>query len=212
VTAAASSAQRGAPVRRRERLSGVSLRRPTRGALGLVGPDGAGKDDADPRAHRAHRRRRRGGRSSNGGSRGATPPATCASSRLHAAAVALYGDLSVDENLRFFGHLFGISRRDFQEAGARGFARHHAARAREGFAGGGAVGGMYKKLAIACASSTGRARSCSTSDDGVDPVSRRECGRALRIRGRGMGVLVSTPTWMRPARCGRCACWPPARC
>jgi len=68
-------------------------------------------------------------------------------------------------------------------------------------------GGMYKKLAIACALlHRPRALVLDEPTNGVDPVSRRELWALLHDFVReGMGVLVSTPYMDEAARCDRVA-------
>jgi ABC-2 type transport system ATP-binding protein len=119
---------------------------------------------------------------------------------------SLYGDLSVDENLRFFADLFGVVRAAFVERRARLLAitRLEAARDRPAAA---LSGGMYKKLAIACALlHDPRALVLDEPTNGVDPVSRRELWELLReFVAAGVGVLVATAYMDEVARCGRVA-------
>jgi ABC-2 type transport system ATP-binding protein len=119
---------------------------------------------------------------------------------------SLYGDLSVDENLRFFGDLFDVPRRAFAERRARllGITRLEAAKDRPAAA---LSGGMYKKLAIACALlHDPRALVLDEPTNGVDPVSRRELWALLYEFVRdGVGVLVATAYMDEVARCGRVA-------
>jgi ABC-2 type transport system ATP-binding protein len=118
----------------------------------------------------------------------------------------LYTDLSVDENLRFFGNLFDLSRSVFQERRDRLLAitrLHHAVDRPAGAL----SGGMYKKLAIACALlHRPRVLVLDEPTNGVDPVSRRELWALLHdFVVDGMGVLVSTPYMDEAARCDRVA-------
>lgn len=117
---------------------------------------------------------------------------------------ALYGDLSVDENLRFFGHLFGLARADFASRRDRLLDITQLTRAKDRPAAA-LSGGMYKKLAIACALlHRPEVLVLDEPTNGVDPVSRREVWALLyEFVGEGMGVLVSTPYMDEAARCGR---------
>jgi ABC-2 type transport system ATP-binding protein len=186
-------------------LAGVSLAVREGELLGLVGPDGAGKttliraltglidvDEGDVRV---------------GGTSWKRAAADARESLGYMPQqFALYGDLSVDENLRFFAHLFGLSRRDFQERRARLLAITQLERAKDRPAAA-LSGGMYKKLAIACALlHRPKVLVLDEPTNGVDPVSRREVWALLyEFVAEGMGVLVSTPYMDEAARCGRVA-------
>ncbi|MFO0587828.1 MAG: ABC transporter ATP-binding protein [Polyangiaceae bacterium] len=117
---------------------------------------------------------------------------------------ALYGDLSVDENLYFFGQLFGLSRADFSSRRDRLLGITQLTRAKDRPAAA-LSGGMYKKLAIACALlHRPEVLVLDEPTNGVDPVSRREVWALLyEFVSEGMGVLVSTPYMDEAARCGR---------
>ena len=117
---------------------------------------------------------------------------------------SLYADLSVDENLTFFGQLFGLSRAAFEQRRARllGMTRLEDARTRPA---GALSGGMYKKLAIACALlHSPRALVLDEPTNGVDPVSRRELWSLLyEFVDDGVGILVATSYMDEAARCSR---------
>ena len=117
---------------------------------------------------------------------------------------ALYGDLSVDENLYFFGQLFGLSKADFTARRDRLLGITQLTRAKDRPAAA-LSGGMYKKLAIACALlHRPEVLVLDEPTNGVDPVSRREVWALLyEFVSEGMGVLVSTPYMDEAARCGR---------
>ncbi len=186
-------------------LDGVDLELRPGELLGLVGPDGAGKStlvrclvgvlDGD------------GGSVQIDGVPWKRAPAD-ARQRLGymPQQFSLYGDLSVDENLRFFGDLFDVPKKAFAERRARllGITRLEPARDRPAAA---LSGGMYKKLAIACALlHDPRALVLDEPTNGVDPVSRRELWALLYefVKG-GVGVLVATAYMDEVARCGRVA-------
>jgi ABC-2 type transport system ATP-binding protein len=176
-------------------LDGVDLALAPGELLGLVGPDGAGKSTllrclvgvVDPDAGEVTRPARQ--------DLGYMPQQQ-----------SLYGDLSVDENLRFFADLFGVPARAFAERRARLLAitRLEAARDRPA---GALSGGMYKKLGIACALlHDPRALVLDEPTNGVDPVSRRELWELLgEFVAGGVGVLISTAYLDEVARCGRVA-------
>ncbi len=186
-------------------LAGVDLEVGAGELVGLVGPDGAGKTtllrvltgliDAD-----------------SGEARILGVPWT------HAPADAreqlgympqqysLYTDLSVDENLRFFGDLFDLPRPAFAARRERLLEITQLRSAHDRPAGA-LSGGMYKKLAIACALlHQPRVLVLDEPTNGVDPPSRRELWALLYEFVRdGMGVLVATPYMDEAARCGRVA-------
>ncbi len=117
---------------------------------------------------------------------------------------SLYGDLTVGENMRFFGQLFCLSRARFEARSERLLAitRLHPFIDRRAEA---LSGGMYKKLALACALlHQPRVLLLDEPTNGVDPVSRRELWALLyEFAGEGMAVLLSTPYMDEAARCHR---------
>ncbi|MBK8481307.1 MAG: ABC transporter ATP-binding protein [Proteobacteria bacterium] len=119
---------------------------------------------------------------------------------------SLYGDLSVDENLRFFARMFCLSRADFRARRERLLAltrlERFATRRAEQLS-----GGMYKKLALACALlPEPRLLLLDEPTNGVDPVSRRELWALLfELTAQGIAVLVTTPYMDEAARCHRVA-------
>ena len=117
---------------------------------------------------------------------------------------SLYGDLSVGENLTFFGRLFGLTRAERAEREARllDLTRLAPFRDRRAEA---LSGGMYKKLALACALlHRPRVLVLDEPTNGVDPVSRRELWDLLHeFVADGMAVLLATPYMDEAARCHR---------
>jgi len=106
----------------------------------------------------------------------------------------LYGDLTVEENLRFFAELYGLpeAERISRTKELLRFARL------EEFTGRRAEllsGGMKQKLALACTLIyRPEILFLDEPTTGVDPVSRREFWAILsELRSRGMTLLVSTP-------------------
>ncbi len=184
-------------------LAGIDLRVQAGELYGLVGPDGAGKTTfirilaglMAPDSGRAlvvgHNPL--GDRRVVRGALGYMPQ-----------AYSLYGDLTVDENLRFFARMFGLSRDHFNERRRRllGITRLGRFTDRRADA---LSGGMYKKLALACALlHRPRVLLLDEPTNGVDPVSRRELWDLLReFVDQGMAVLISTPYMDEAARCHR---------
>ena len=170
---------------------------------GLIGPDGAGKTTtmrivsglirADAGRVRAF---------------GGTIPGDERRLRAHVGYMpqqySLYGDLSVEENLRFFAGMYGVARpvRDEREARLLRMARLEEFRDRPAAA---LSGGMYKKLALACALvHAPRLLLLDEPTNGVDPISRRELWAFLgELLGEGVAVLVSTPYMDEAERCHR---------
>jgi ABC-2 type transport system ATP-binding protein len=184
-------------------LSGASVAVHPGELVGLVGPDGAGKTtllramtglvDVDA------------GEALVGGVPWPDAPEEARESMGYMPQqYGLYADLSVDENLRFFADLFGLDRRELAERRARLLAltRLEAAAARPA---GALSGGMYKKLAVACALlHRPDVLVLDEPTNGVDPVSRRELWELLHEFVReGMGVLLATPYMDEAARCSR---------
>lgn len=170
---------------------------------GLVGPDGAGKSTTisclagllaptrgevrilgeNPLARRSRAREQLG---------------------LMPQQYSLYGDLSIAENLSFFGRLFGLSKQTFKQRSERllGITRLTRFVDRRADA---LSGGMYKKLALSCALlHQPRVLLMDEPTNGVDPVSRRELWELIyELLADGMAVLVSTPYMDEASRCHR---------
>jgi ABC-2 type transport system ATP-binding protein len=172
---------------------------------GLVGPDGAGKTtairvlagllDAD-----AGEARVLGRDPARGGS------ALRESLGLMPQQFSLYRDLTVAENLRFFSRLYALPRAKFRARAERLLALTRLDRFQDRRADA-LSGGMYKKLALACALlHEPEVLILDEPTNGVDPVSRRELWALLHefVHG-GMTVLVSTPYMDEPERCDRVA-------
>jgi len=185
-----------------EAVRGLSFQ-VARGELyGLVGPDGAGKTSTirmvtgliEPDAGSVRVQGR--------------DPARSEQARetlgLLPQQYSLYGDLTIAENLRFFGQLFCLPRGLFQERQERllGITRLAQFRDRRADA---LSGGMYKKLALACALlHQPDVLVLDEPTNGVDPVSRRELWALLyEFVADGMTVLLSTPYMEEAARCHR---------
>ena len=117
---------------------------------------------------------------------------------------SLYGDLSVEENLRFFASVFGTTLERERERIApiydqiAPFADRRAAAL---------SGGMKQKLALCCALvHRPRILLLDEPTTGVDAVSRREFWDLLAsLRAEGLTILVSTPYMDEASRCSRVA-------
>ncbi len=117
---------------------------------------------------------------------------------------SLYGDLSVGENLHFFARLYCLSRKEYAERSARLLELTRLSPFTERRADA-LSGGMYKKLALACALlHEPTVLLLDEPTNGVDPVSRRELWQLLHeFVALGMAVLISTAYMDEAARCHR---------
>ena len=119
---------------------------------------------------------------------------------------SLYPDLSVMENLHFYGDIFGVSRAEFTSRARSllddfALARFGARLASE------LSGGMKQKLALACTLIHSPATILLDEPTaGVDPVSRREFWRILYgINRNGTTIFVSTAYMDEAERANRVA-------
>ena len=175
-----------------------------RGELfGLVGPDGAGKTTAIRAL--AGLIRLDGGEARVLGLDAASG-AVRERVGLMPQQYSLYRDLTVEENLRFFARVYVLPREVYRRRAARLLEITRLApfldRRADALS-----GGMYKKLALACALlHEPEVQLLDEPTNGVDPVSRRELWALLHefVHG-GMTVLVSTPYMDEAERCGRVA-------
>jgi ABC-2 type transport system ATP-binding protein len=186
-----------------EALAGLSFAVREGELYGLVGPDGAGKTTAI--------RALAGLIDLDGGEArvlGADPGKGGAAVReslgLMPQQYSLYRDLSVKENLQFFSRLYVLPRAVYRERAERLLAITRLDRFTDRRADA-LSGGMYKKLALACALlHQPKVLLLDEPTNGVDPVSRRELWALLHefVQG-GMTVLVSTPYMDEAERCDR---------
>jgi ABC-2 type transport system ATP-binding protein len=118
----------------------------------------------------------------------------------------LYEELTVDENIRFYADLFGISRREREQRADQVLTAAGMTRFRERLAGQ-LSGGMKQKLGLSCALiHTPRVLLLDEPTTGVDPVSRRDFWRILyRLAAEGVTVLTSTAYLDEAERCHRLA-------
>jgi ABC-2 type transport system ATP-binding protein len=171
--------------------------------FGLVGPDGAGKTTAmrmlaaimDPTDGKA---------TIVGFDLRKQPEQIKKHIGYMAQQFALYGDLSVLENIKFFADVFGVRGKVRKERIERllNFARLTEFADRRA---GRLSGGMKKKLGLACALI--HAPDILYLDEpttGVDPVSRREFWDILtNLHVDGTTILVNTPYMDEAERCSR---------
>lgn len=119
---------------------------------------------------------------------------------------SLYPDLSVIENLRFYGDIFGVPLREFAQR-AQALLEEFDLERFTGRLAEELSGGMKQKLALACALI--HSPSTILLDEptaGVDPLSRREFWRILyAINRRGTTIFVSTPYMDEAERANRVA-------
>lgn len=115
---------------------------------------------------------------------------------------SLYGDLSVAENLKFFADLYCLPRATYRVRVQRllDLTRLAPFEQRRADA---LSGGMYKKLALACALlHEPEVLLLDEPTNGVDPVSRRELWELLhQFVVSGMAVLISTAYMDEVSRC-----------
>jgi len=117
---------------------------------------------------------------------------------------SLYGDLTVAENLAFFRELYCLGRDAFRARRDRLLAITRLAPFRERRADA-LSGGMYKKLALACALlHAPEVLLLDEPTNGVDPVSRRELWDLLHeFLDEGVAIVITTPYMDEAARCHR---------
>jgi ABC-2 type transport system ATP-binding protein len=174
-------------------VDGLNLQVHAGEMVGLVGPDGAGKTTAI--------RLMCGALSPTSGTvrvAGYEIPAQVEKAREQIGYLAqrfsLYGDLSVQENIEFFGEVFEVPEQEVKEraasllnfAGLGDFTDRPAAAL---------SGGMQKKLGLASALiHRPKVLLLDEPTGGVDPVARQEFWHLLiALLREGSAVLVSTP-------------------
>lgn len=116
----------------------------------------------------------------------------------------LYGDLTVEENLRFYADLYEVSRREREPLEERllGFSNLTPFRKRQARD---LSGGMKQKLGLACALiHKPEILFLDEPTNGVDPVSRRDFWRILYAMVKeGVTIFVSTAYLDEAERCTR---------
>jgi len=184
-------------------LDGVGLRVERGEMFGLIGPDGAGKSTlyrilatlASP----------------DTGTATVCGLDTVRDSRRLRTLIgymperfSLYQDLTVEENLRFFATLFGVSVRENYDLIAPIFGQLERFPDRKA---GALSGGMKQKLALSCALiHRPEILLLDEPTTGVDAVSRAEFWDMLAgLRRQGITILVSTSYMDEATLCGRIA-------
>lgn len=116
----------------------------------------------------------------------------------------LYTDLSIEENLRFFADMLGVSKNVQKSRMDQLLAFTHLAPFRKRLAAN-LSGGMKQKLALAVALiQTPRVLFLDEPTSGVDPVSRRDFWRALyHLQEQGVTLFVTTSYLDEAERCGQ---------
>ncbi len=117
---------------------------------------------------------------------------------------SLYPDLTVAQNLRFFGDLYAVPRAEQKRRTERLYRFSHLTEFKERRAGQ-LSGGMKQKLALSCVlMHSPQVILLDEPTVGVDPVSRRELWDILReLRGEETAILVSTPYMEEAEQCDR---------
>jgi len=179
-------------------LDGVTVSIPADCMVGLIGPDGVGKSTllaiiAGARQNQSGRAMVLGGDISDARHRAAVCPRIAYMPQ--GLGKNLYPDLSVRENVEFFGRLFGQSRAERQwriaelldSTGLAPFVDRPAKKL---------SGGMRQKLGLCCALiHDPDLLILDEPTTGVDPLSRRQFWELIdriRLRRSGMSVIVAT--------------------
>ena len=173
--------------------------------FGLVGPDGAGKTTI-MRMLATVLRPDEGAIRVDGVDAIADPEAAKARISYMPQRFGLYEDLTVSENVFFYGELFAVPRRErlargaqlLEAAGLTPFQRRLAGRL---------SGGMKQKLGLVCALiHTPRVLLLDEPTTGVDPVSRRDFWAILyNLRESGVTMVLSTAYMDEAELCTRLA-------
>jgi len=186
-------------------VDGVDLEIRRGEIFGLVGPDGAGKTTTirllcgiiEPSGGKAF---------VNGIDVSLYPDLARESIGYMPQRFSLYGDLTVNENLKFFGNMFHVPeetriRREIELLSAARMEPFRDRLAND------LSGGMKQKLALACALiHAPKILILDEPTTGVDPVSRRDFWRILySLLKSGSTIFVSTPYMDEAERCNRIA-------
>ena len=117
---------------------------------------------------------------------------------------SLYPDLSLMENLRFYGDIFGVATQEFSER-SQALLEDFDLWPFRGRLAEELSGGMKQKLALSCALIHSPATILLDEPTaGVDPLSRREFWRILQsLNRRGTTIVVTTPYMDEAERGGR---------
>ncbi|WAM32521.1 ABC transporter ATP-binding protein [Caldicellulosiruptor naganoensis] len=115
---------------------------------------------------------------------------------------SLYEDLTIVENIEFYGAIYGLSKDEIEEKKAK-LLKFFGFEGREKSLVGTLSGGMKQKLAFACATlHTPQILILDEPTAGVDPISRKEYWEMIRIFAKsGVTVLVTTHYMDEAERC-----------
>ena len=173
--------------------------------FGLVGPDGAGKTTV-MRMLAGVMKPEEGTTIIEGVDVAARPEDIRRRVSYMPQRFALYEDLTVDENIRFYADVFEIAPKLREERAARLLAASGMGHFRARLAGQ-LSGGMKQKLGLTCALiHTPRVLLLDEPTTGVDPVSRRDFWRILySLREEGVTIVISTAYLDEAERCNRLA-------
>jgi ABC-2 type transport system ATP-binding protein len=171
--------------------------------FGLVGPDGAGKTTTlrmlagimPPDAGKA---------TVAGFDVGRDPEGAKHSISYMPQRFGLYEDLTVDENIRFYGDLFGVNKAERETRSTQLLKAAGMSEFRKRLAGK-LSGGMKQKLGLVCALiHRPKVILLDEPTTGVDPVSRRDFWRILyELVAEGVTILTSTAYLDEAERCHR---------
>jgi len=174
--------------------------------FGLVGPDGSGKTTIMRMLAGVLRPDSGGDIFVDGVDVSADPERAKLRLSYMPQRFGLYEDLTVAENIFFYGELFSVPRSErisrsqelLEAAGLVGFERRLA---------GQLSGGMKQKLGLICALiHTPRVLLLDEPTTGVDPVSRRDFWAILyNLRESGVTIILSTAYMDEAERCSRLA-------
>jgi ABC-2 type transport system ATP-binding protein len=184
-------------------LDGVSFTAKSGELFGIVGPDGAGKSTL--MRILATTLEPDGGRYAINGISISEDLFTAREKIAYMPQrFGLYEDLSVEENIFFFGNLFGVSNATVRKRLPRlyQFSRLEPFSARLA---GKLSGGMKQKLGLVCALiHTPQILILDEPTNGVDPVSRREFwGILYELLAEGVAIILSTSYLDEAERCAR---------
>jgi len=118
----------------------------------------------------------------------------------------LYGDLTVEENIQFYGRLFGLSKKEVRKREKRLYEFSRLEPFKDRMAAN-LSGGMKQKLGLACCLvHNPEILLLDEPTNGVDPVSRREFWKILYdLLADGVTIVVSTAYLDEAERCNRIA-------
>lgn len=118
----------------------------------------------------------------------------------------LYADLTVEENIRFYADIYGVSRKERERRMPELLAFSNLAPFKKRRAGK-LSGGMKQKLGLACVLiHTPEVLFLDEPTNGVDPVSRRDFWRILyQLLKEGITIFISTAYLDEAERCSRVA-------